>query len=406
MKRYHLPDAAPRIRFTLISGGIAATIAAVAVASGGVGYASSFAPEHDASGGGGSCSVPSRYRTIQAAVAVATCATIRVAPGTYAESVAITRSLTLSGAKSGQDARSRHGGGESIINGGALATITITADNVTIDGFTLTGPSNPGTAALVMQSRNSGETVQNNIINNAGRAASITTSKTVFRRNAVKNTATASDGFEANSTPVQNVTISGNSFSGATPAGYHADITFIEGNANVTVADNKSTGDGTLVALFKTAGARVTGNTVVGGGGASAIYVGGGDKNVLVSGNTVSAAGAAVKVANAFKAGTNANVNITGNILRKNEYGVNVAVGSTSTIVQANRNSIAGSTAYGVFNDPASGAATNATCNWWGTKSGPGPVGPGTGDKISTGVTYQPWLKSSQLSGACHPRNH
>jgi hypothetical protein len=384
---------APRIRFALTFGAIAAMTAAVSAVAGGVSYASG--------GGAAPCSVPSGYPTIQAAVNVVTCTTIRVAPGTYAENVSITRSLTLNGARAGQDARARHGSGESIINGGTLANITITANNVTIDGFTLNGPPNSGTAALVMQTGNTGETVQNNIINNPGRAASITTSRTTFRMNVVKNTATATDGFQANSTPVRDVTFSSNSFGGADPAIYNADITLIEGNANVTVADNKSTGDGTLVALFKTAGARVSGNIIVGGGGSSAVYIGGGNSNVSVSENTISAAGSAVKVANSFGVGTNSGVSISRNILRNNEYGVNVASASTSDVVQATRNSLTGNSKFGVFNDPASGASTNATCNWWGALSGPGPVGPGRGDKVSTGVTYQPWLKLSNLIFDC-----
>lgn len=34
----------------------------------------------------------------------------------------------------------------------------------------------------------------------------------------------------------------------------------------------------------------------------------------------------------------------------------------------------------------------DAENNWWGSNSGPGPVGPGTGDKVSTNVDYDPWL--------------
>lgn len=34
----------------------------------------------------------------------------------------------------------------------------------------------------------------------------------------------------------------------------------------------------------------------------------------------------------------------------------------------------------------------DATYNWWGSDSGPGPVGPGSGDHVSTNVLYDPWL--------------
>src|SRR5882724_11482208 len=167
--------------------------------------------------GGPTCNVPTDYPSIQAAVNVAGCTTINVAAGTYTENVTIPRGLTLKGARAGVDARGRSGA-ESIVNGGVGPNITITADGVTVDGFTLNGPVSSGTAAIVMQTGNTGETIQNNIINNPGRAASITTSNTTFSQNAVNNTATASDGFQANSTPLSNLTISDNSFSGPNPA--------------------------------------------------------------------------------------------------------------------------------------------------------------------------------------------
>src|ERR1700687_171062 len=169
--------------------------------------------------GGPTCSVPGDYATIQAAVSVAGCTTVNVAAGSYTENVTISHSLILNGAQAGADARSPRGS-ESIINGGASANVTITANNVTVDGFTLNGPSSSGTAAVVMQTANTGETIQNNIINNPGRAASSTTSNTAFRKNAVNNTATSSDGFQANSTPISGLTVADNKFGGADPNVY------------------------------------------------------------------------------------------------------------------------------------------------------------------------------------------
>ncbi len=378
----------------LVSAGIAATVVAASALSGGTSYASPRSP--------GACSVPSaQFPTIQSAVNAPACRVVKIAPGFYAENVAIARSLTLNGAKAGQDARSRRGGGESVLNAGGQANITVSADNVTIDGFTLNGPPGGGTAALVLQNGNTGETIQNTVIANQGRAASFTTSRTTFRRNLVKNTATAQDGFQANSRPVRDVTISGNTFVGPAASNYNADVTFIEGNANLMVEDNKSTANGTLVALFKTTGARVEGNTVVGTSNSSAIYIGGGNSKISVSGNTISSAASAVKVANDFTIGTNSGVGITRNTLRNNQYGVNVAAGSATGTVQVNRNTITGNALFGVSNSPTSGASTNATCNWWGAITGPGAVGPGRGDKVSPGVTYRPWLRLPGLALSC-----
>ena len=70
----------------------------------------------------------------------------------------------------------------------------------------------------------------------------------------------------------------------------------------------------------------------------------------------------------------------------------------------ANRNSIAGNSTIGASNATPSAPQSstfNATCNWWGAASGPGPVGPGSGDKVSTGVVFSTWLVTSNLAGAC-----
>ena len=343
--------------------------------------------------GGPTCNVPTDYPTIQAAVSAPGCSKIKVAPGSYTENVSIARALTLRGAQAGRDARGSRGA-ESVINGGVGPDVTISANGVTVDGFTLDGPVSQGSAAIVMMGANSGETIKNNIVNNPGRAASFNTSNTVFAQNLVNSTPTAGDGFQANTSPVQNALLADNTFGGATAANYNADITIIEGNSNIAVTGNKSNGDGTLVALFKTNHAVVSGNTVKGDPNSSAIYIGGGDSNILVTCNTVSSAGSAVNVANAFGVGVNASILITGNTLRDNVNGVKVgatAVAAADTVI-ANRNRLTGNTAFGVNN--ASAFNVNATRNWWGAPNGPGPVGPGSGDRVTTNVTFAPWLHS------------
>ena len=355
--------------------------------------------------GGPTCNVPGDYLTIQDAVNVSLCSTINVAAGTYAENVSIGRTLILNGAQVGVDARTRSGS-ESTINGGG-ANITITADNVIVNGFTLNGPVSQGTAAIVMMGSNTGEAIKNNIINNPGRAAAFNTSQTVFSKNLVNNTyATAGDGFQANTSPVQDLTISDNTFGGANGNIYNADITIIEGNSNVTVSGNVSNSDGTLIALFKTNGGTITKNTVIGDGISSAIYIGGGNNNVTVSGNKVSSAGSAVNVANSFGVGANSGVTITGNTLNNNTTGVKIgatAVVSAGTVV-AHRNSITGNSGFGVNN--LSPFNADATCNWWGAADGPGPVGPGSGDKVSANVTFSPWHVTAKAhKKACDDRD-
>src|SRR5260221_13052879 len=77
------------------------------------------------------------YSTMSAAVAAASPSdTVKVCPGTYNESVTISKTLTLIGAKAGVDARTRATTGESIINS-SCSPVQIFADNVVVDGFTV-----------------------------------------------------------------------------------------------------------------------------------------------------------------------------------------------------------------------------------------------------------------------------
>ncbi len=49
--------------------------------------------------------------------------------------------------------------------------------------------------------------------------------------------------------------------------------------------------------------------------------------------------------------------------------------------------------------DNNSATVLDAEDNWWGDPSGPGPVGPGSGDPVSANVDYDPWLCAPWESG-------
>jgi len=74
---------------------------------------------------------------------------------------------------------------------------------------------------------------------------------------------------------------------------------------------------------------------------------------------------------------------------------VNGNTGPTNASV--NESSITNNNGEGLEN--LSAPELDGTCNWWGSASGPGPVGPGTGDEVSTNVDYEPWETSE--NGAC-----
>lgn len=86
----------------------------------------------------------------------------------------------------------------------------------------------------------------------------------------------------------------------------------------------------------------------------------------------------------------------TGNTITNWGYGVYVSqcttgcTSSTFASAAVNSNYIANNCQYGVYADNLS-SPLNAENNWWGSASGPGPVGPGTGDNVSTNVDYDPW---------------
>lgn len=80
---------------------------------------------------------------------------------------------------------------------------------------------------------------------------------------------------------------------------------------------------------------------------------------------------------------------VQGNDLCKNNYGVCLwsygrTIGDSN---QINHNNIHDNTGYGVRNVDV---PHDATYNWWGDATGPGPVG--LGDTVSANVNYSPWL--------------
>jgi hypothetical protein len=71
----------------------------------------------------------------------------------------------------------------------------------------------------------------------------------------------------------------------------------------------------------------------------------------------------------------------------------------TGKEIHINLNNITGNTEFGVKN--LNNGILDATCNWWGDASGPGPVGPGSGDKVSMNVDFTPWLTAPAPGGKC-----
>jgi len=69
--------------------------------------------------------------------------------------------------------------------------------------------------------------------------------------------------------------------------------------------------------------------------------------------------------------------------------GVYVHTLTSSDVVTINDNWIEGNSPRGIRNNTAH--EVDARWNWWGHASGPGGVGPGTGDAVSANVDFSPW---------------
>ena len=197
-----------------------------------------------------------------------------------------------------------------------------------------------------------------------------------------------------NNTINQNVGV----LAGATQAHIAVSLSSANPNGAVDVIDNDLTFSGTfLLANSATYG----------------IYLAGRAEDVEIEGNTIDGGGVGTNGAAIPSSGirivtsvfqTNANINITRNLINNFVNGVSIHDGNNAmggiqanSVVKINRNDLSGNTAYGIQSGPAT--ATNGKCNWWGDASGPGPVGPGSGSNVSTDVTYAVWLFNNNLNG-------
>lgn len=351
---------------------------------------------------GPTCNVPVDYLTIQAAVSDVGCSTIKVAAGTYNESVTIPRSLTLKGAKAGVDTSGRTFGGssESTVNGATpgSATFTVNATNVTIDGFSVTNPDEG--IGITVKTAGDNAAIKNNIVDGIGGPSflnhtvgiyletgpdnvKVTDNKISHIQSATAVTPGTAQGIlvgdSTSANPSLGVLIDDNSISDITSAARGAyGVQLNNGASTVSTATGYTT-------------AKITDNTIknLSGGWVHAIGLEGDTPNVVVKSNVIS---------NLVSPGPD-----------------KIAVFFESNIFfftgDVNRNSLnVGNTAYGIAVHPALTAlyptlSADGTCNWWGDKSGPGPVGPGTGSLVTAGVDYKPWLKTSKLNGQCGGHN-
>jgi hypothetical protein len=316
--------------------------------------------------------------------------TVLVKAGAYNELVTVDKSIKVKGAKAGADARTRSGP-ESIVDGNAGSTsFYVTADGVTVDGFTVKNQTNVNQfgAGIVLGAGTSHATIVNNIVtsNMVGLflANDNTAGQTLIQHNVFSNNNNAgsasgtgiyTDQYVAGGA-VSNVLIDANTFSGQSDSG----IGFSSSSAaapdtSITIQNNTFDGNGRGLYAFNLTHSTITGNTFQNAtGGMTA------DVRIFEGADTLSIDHNILK-------------NGAGRAYRAN----NLGTGSPDpTRIHLNRNSITGYTgpASTVQND--AGPQLDATCNWWGSSSGPGAPA----STVSSNVDASTWLVSSNLTTA------
>ena len=266
-----------------------------------------------------------------------------------------------------------------------------------MDGFAFVDNANYG---LNLGFGTSGHVVRNTIFDgnvNGLLLQSDGTHETTVAQNAFYYN--GADGISSgNPTGISNTVISENEFEGHTVG---AIVLSGAGGNDVEIRGNRMFGDSSIAA-FGTSGLTIAGNTSADTTGTS-IYIGGGVDDASIEGNTLTdnGSGAAVKVDDSLGYGPNSDVLISSNQLLDNAIGIQqtdgASAGSESIVGRAN--TIAGNGQGAVNGD--STLSLDLKCNWWGAASGPRGAGPGSGDSVSAGVVFQPWVTAAPPSGAC-----
>lgn len=283
---------------------------------------------------------------------------VNVAPGTYTEGPQIVINKDLSIAGSDKDSVIIKPSADTVAGGTLLDVsgwflvnpgVTFNLNNVTLDG-------DGKKISQAIRSHGAG-TIQNNIIKNMGYEPSGPAYKgmgiVTFDANMIISNNTLSNigriGIYVGS-GVTNSVISGNTYTGKGNGNWLDYGIEVERGGNATITDN--------IVCNSTGVASVDGSTSAG-----------------------------ILVTTYFNPGTAAT--ITGNEICNNTVGIAVGYDAADiSTVTAHYNNLTGNS-EGVN---STNATINATYNWWGSVTGPGPVGPGSGDNVSTNVLYDPWL--------------
>lgn len=345
----------------------------------------------------GDCSAPgSPCLTLQYAINQASANdAILVAAGTYtvAGLVTVNKTLTIRGAQAGVDARTR-AATESILSNSQ--GMSVSASNVVIDGFTIQDSTNTVFTGygVWLNPGIDGTQILNNIFQNniiGLNIANAGTTQALVQHNLFKTNNQPGPAFgtgiyfdQYTSGVVSNVLIDANAFNGNANAGIGLNGDPTSFSSNFEISNNAFDSNGRGIYASAITGISIHGNTIANatsptdGGTSTAIGAFGGITGMSILNNTLQDG---------------------------NTYGIRVlnfiGPGFANTGIEAHYNNITGYASAGLINQDTT--RVNATCNWWGSATGPTtPANPGgTGDFLVGEASFNPWLIAPAPGGAC-----
>ena len=334
------------------------------------------------------------FSSIQAAALAANPGdTIQVCAGTYNGDVTITdANVTLNGAQAGTAFAGRVAG--SVSESTVTGKITVQAANVTIDGFSITNPNQD--FGIVVKTAGSDAVIKNNIIYTIGGATFLSGggAQGIYLENGPDNVKILDNlirdiqsdrsakgvliGDSSASNPSLNILIEGNTIEDI--------ISTSRGAYGVQVNNGASTAPAATGYTEVT----VKDNTIddlTGGGWAHAIGLEGDTPVAVVTGNCISDV-----------------IDLTPTV-PEDAIAVWFEANPSFGNAEVHQNNFT-NVSYGIAVHPSlilgfPASTVDGENNWWGSADGPGPVGPGTGAKVTPNVDYTPWLIAPALGGAC-----
>ena len=239
-------------------------------------------------------------KTMQAAIAAAKNGdTLFVAAGTYGGTIHVSKSLTLSGAQAGVDARTRSvaRSQESVLQSGGSnsATIVLVADGITLDGFTVLGDPTGTLSDIIgveMNATVSGTRMRNNIVTQntigaypAGNGLAQTVIQfNLFTNNNLPGSASGNGlytDFGLKNALISANVIAGNSNGGVLITGVLPNNT----NSGVLIQNNDISNCGVAVLLAFTSASAVDSNRI--GGSQQGVQIRGANDEISITNNTI-----------------------------------------------------------------------------------------------------------------------